>query len=105
MVQQKRIQGTMRFWGSIPGLDQWLKDPALPRAVVQVADTARTWHCCLRGTDDSICSYHYTLNLVTSICHLCSLLKTPNPNNQKKTFNDSWSSVTSTSVHTLYHTH
>ena len=32
--------------GSIPALTQWVKDLALPRAVVQVADTAQIWHCC-----------------------------------------------------------
>ena len=32
--------------GSIPDLAQWVKDAALPRAVVEVADTARIWRCC-----------------------------------------------------------
>ena len=32
--------------GSIPGLVQWIKDPVLPWAVAQFADTARIWRCC-----------------------------------------------------------
>ena len=31
---------------SIPGLAHWVKDLALPCAVVQVADAARIWGCC-----------------------------------------------------------
>ena len=32
--------------GLIPGLAQWLKDLALPRAVVEVADMAQIPRCC-----------------------------------------------------------
>ena len=32
--------------GLIPGLTQWVKNLALPRAVVWVADMAWIWHCC-----------------------------------------------------------
>ena len=32
--------------GLIPGLPQWVKDLALPWAVVQVADAAQIWHGC-----------------------------------------------------------
>ena len=32
--------------GSIPGLTQWVKDPALLQAAVWVTDTTWIWHCC-----------------------------------------------------------
>ena len=32
--------------GLIPGLAQWVKDPALLQAAVQVADVAQSWGCC-----------------------------------------------------------
>lgn len=35
--------------GSIPGLDQSVKDPALQSAAVQVADAARIPPCCGLG--------------------------------------------------------
>ena len=35
--------------GWIPGLIQWVKDPALPQAMVQVADAAQIQHCCGPG--------------------------------------------------------
>ena len=32
--------------GLIPGLTQWVKDPALPQASAQVTEAARIWCCC-----------------------------------------------------------
>ena len=34
---------------SIPGPAQWVKDPVLLRAVVEVTDVAQIWHCCSCG--------------------------------------------------------
>ena len=34
---------------SIPGLAQWVKDPALPQAVAQVLDAAQIPRCCSCG--------------------------------------------------------
>ena len=32
--------------GSTPGLAQWVKDPGLLQAAVQITDAAWIWHCC-----------------------------------------------------------
>ena len=40
--------------GSIPGLTQGVKDPALPWPVVQVADMAKIWHCCGFGVGQQL---------------------------------------------------
>ena len=50
----KNVTRNQEVAGSIPGLDQWGKDPALLRAVVQVADAARIPHCCGSGVGQQL---------------------------------------------------
>ena len=57
--------------GSIPDLAQWVKHLALPRAVVQVEDTARIWHSVAVAQAGGNSS-DQTPSLGTSICHDCS---------------------------------
>ena len=40
--------------GSIPGPTQWVKDPALLRAVVQVTEAARIWSGCGCGVGQQL---------------------------------------------------
>ena len=53
--------------GSLPGLAQWVEDPALLLAVVWFADTAGIPRCCGSGVGRG-CSSDWTPSLGTSIC-------------------------------------
>ena len=71
---------------SIPGLAPWVEDPALPRAVLWVADTARI----PRGSDS-------TPSLGTSMCCGCGPISTED----KKPFSFSTESSCSCAAHEL----
>ena len=71
----------VRTWHSVcedahlsPGLVQWVKDPALPQAVVEVADAAQIWCCCDCGVGHS-CNSDSTPGPGPFICHRCSCKK------------------------------
>ena len=40
--------------GSIPDLAQWIKELALPQAVVRVADVAQILRCCGHGVSQQL---------------------------------------------------
>ena len=46
ILQITNLTGIQEGAGLIPRLPQWVKDPALPWAIVYVADKAQIWHCC-----------------------------------------------------------
>ena len=67
--------------GLILGLTQWVKDPALPWAVVQVTDAAQIWHCY---------SSNSTPSLRTSICRRYSPKQTKLKKRKEDTKQSFW---------------
>ena len=55
---------------STPGLAQWVKDLALPQAVLWVADAAQIWCYCVCGIGPS-CSFYLIPGPATSTCCGC----------------------------------
>ena len=73
--------------GSIPSLDQWVKDPALLWVVVQVTDAAQVLHCCGCGVGQQL-QLHSTPSLGTSVCPKYGPKKQKN-----KKYLENWSDV------------
>jgi len=61
--------------GSIPGLSKWVKDPALPLAVVQITYTPWIQRYCGCGVGCQL-QLQFTPSLGTSICYRYSPKKT-----------------------------
>ena len=62
----------------IPGLAPWVKDPAFPRAMMWVADSAWILRCCGSGINQRLHS-DWTPSLGTSRCHRCSSWSSAHP--------------------------
>ena len=67
--------------GSIPSLAQWVKDPALLCAVLQVPDAAQIWRCCGYSSNSTPC-------LGTSVCCGCGPNMTKEKRKRKKEIKD-----------------
>ena len=70
MAQQNEPERIREDAGPIPGPAQWLKDLALPGAVVLVPDATRIWHCCGCGVGQKL-QLRLDPSLGASICRMC----------------------------------
>ena len=50
----KNLPSILEDKGSTPGLVKWVKDPALPQVVVQVADSSWIWCRCGCGVGSCV---------------------------------------------------